>query len=273
MPDIRVAISTPIDDNLYSLLVSHLCIKEPGVTICGIISLKVISLQRIRSEYRRIGTSLITKVLRKISVVGNKNRSNNIHEQELIKKVDLRDSSLKGLSKKNRIPFLRVSDPNNSETIEFLKKQSPDLILSIGSIIMRKPFLEIPSIGVLNVHMGILPKYRGVGVTEWPIIENRSLDKELGITLHFMDTGVDTGPILKSKLINASNCFSIDNLESKYLYEMVNLMLTGVKMARDRKICSISQKNNMRFSKGKQYYATHQRMRFMAEKIIKSFSK
>jgi len=273
MPDLRVAISTPIDDNLYSLLVSHLCINEPGVTICGIITLKVISLQRIRNEYRRIGSSLITKIFRKIYTVGTKNRSKNYHEQEMIKKVGLRESSLNYFSSKNNIPFLKVSDPNNSDALAFLKKQSPDLILSIGSIIMRKPFLEIPRIGVLNVHMGILPKYRGVGVTEWPIIENRALDKELGVTLHFMDTGVDTGPVLKSKLINASNCISIDDLESKYLHEMVYLMITGVKMARDGNIYSISQKNNMKYSKGKQYFATHKRMRFLAEKVIKSFSK
>jgi len=272
MPDIRVAISTPIDDNLYSLLVSHLCINESGVTICGIITLKVISLQRIRSEYRRLGWSLITKIVNKIYVVATKNRSENLHEQDIINKIGLRESSLNSISMKNRIPFLKVSDPNNSDAIEFLKKQRPDLILSIGSIIMRKPFLEIPTMGVLNVHMGILPKYRGVGVTEWPIIESGN-DKGLGVTLHFMDTGVDTGPILKNKRINAKNCFSLNNLESKYLKEMVNLMITGVRMARDGEICSISLKNNIKLSKGKQYFATHKRMRLMAEKIIKSFSK
>ena len=54
---------------------------------------------------------------------------------------------------------------------------------------------------------------------------------------------------------------------------MVNLMITGVRMARDGEICSISLKNNIKLSKGKQYFATHKRMRLMAEKIIKSFSK
>ena len=78
--------------------------------------------------------------------------------------------------------------------------------------------------------------------------------------------------ILKNKGINANNCFSINNLESKYLKEMVNLMITGVRMARDGKICSIPQKNNLKFSKGKQYFATHKRMRLMAEKIIKFFN-
>mgnify|MGYP001161415986 CR=1 FL=1 len=273
MPDIRVAISSPLDDNLYSLLVSHLCINEVGITVCGIITLKVFSLQRIRTEYKRQGRSLITNIIKKINVVFSKKFSKNLYDEEIISKIGLRESSMKCLSKKNKIPYLKVSDPNNNDAIEFLKKQRPDLILSIGSIIMRKPFLEIPTIGVLNVHKGILPDYRGVGVTEWPIIENRSLCTRLGVTLHFMDTGVDTGPILIKKRLNASHCHSLNEVESKYLKEMVNLMITGVRMARDGKICSISQKNNLKFNKGKQYFATHKRMRLMAEKIIKSFSK
>ena len=69
MQDIRVAISSPIDDNLYSLLVSHLCINEVGITVCGIITLKVFSLQRIRTEYKRQGRSLITNIMKKINVV------------------------------------------------------------------------------------------------------------------------------------------------------------------------------------------------------------
>ena len=51
------------------------------------------------------------------------------------------------------------------------------------------------SFGVLNCHMGILPKYRGMDVVEWPFLENDRLN--VGITCHLMDKGIDTGDILE----------------------------------------------------------------------------
>ena len=52
MSDLKVAISSPIDDNLYSLLVSQLCIDEEGVSVCGIISLKVFSIKELEVSIR-----------------------------------------------------------------------------------------------------------------------------------------------------------------------------------------------------------------------------
>ena len=272
MSELKVAISSPVDDNLYSLLVSQLCIDEEGVTVCGIISLKVFSIKRIRSEYKRLGRSLFVKIMNRLSTKTSKRNSTAQEKHLLISKVGLSEKSIKGFSYKYKIPYLKVNSPNNQDAIEFLKNQNPDLILSIGSNIIREKFLEIPNIGVLNVHMGILPEYRGIGVTEWPIIENRVHDVGLGITLHFMDSGVDTGPIVDTKKINIHNYNSLDELESKYLNEMVNLMIKGVKMARDNELLSKPQKKD-RIDRGKQYFSTHQRMRLLAENKFKSLLK
>jgi methionyl-tRNA formyltransferase len=117
-----------------------------------------------------------------------------------------------------------------------------------------------------------LPEFRGIGVTEWPLIENRINDVGLGVTLHFMDSGVDTGPIVIRKRININECDSISDLESKYLKEMVSLMISGVKMVRDEEICLLPQ-NNGEVDRGRQYFATHRRMKAIAEKRILSLSK
>ena len=272
MSELKVAISSPVDDNLYSLLVSQLCIDEEGVTVCGIISLKVFSIKRIRSEYKRLGRSLFVKIMNRLSTKTSKRNSTAQEKHLLISKVGLSEKSIKGFSYKYKIPYLKVNSPNNQDAIEFLKNQNPDLILSIGSNIIREKFLEIPTIGVLNVHMGILPEYRGIGVTEWPIIENRVHDVGLGITLHFMDSGVDTGPIVDTKKINIHNCDSLDEFESKYLSEMVDLMIKGVRMTRDNKLLLKPQIKDG-IDRGKQYFSTHPRMRALAEKKFKSLLK
>ena len=272
MSDLKVAISSPVDDNTFSLLVSQLCIDEEGVSVCGIISLKVFSIKRIRSEYKRLGNSLFVKIKNRLSTNIFKKNSTAQEKYLLISKVGLSEKSIKDISHKYKIPYLKVDDPNHHDAVKFFKDQNPDLILSIGSNIMKEQFLEIPTIGVLNIHMGILPEYRGWGVTEWPIIENRVHDVGLGITLHFMDSGVDTGPIVDTKKINIHNCNSLDELESKYLNEMVSLMIKGVKMARDNELFSKPQKKD-RIDRGKQYFSTHQRMRLLAENKFKSLLK
>ena len=63
--DLRIAISAPINDNLYSLLVSQLCIKEVGIKIVGVITLKIWSIKRLIDESRRLGFMLIRKIWEK----------------------------------------------------------------------------------------------------------------------------------------------------------------------------------------------------------------
>jgi methionyl-tRNA formyltransferase len=266
MPELRVAISTPVDDNLYSLLISQLCIREFGVKVVGVITLNVWSVRRIMSEYKRLGVTLLRKIWNKYGLCETYTacEKEKLVMELLVCKVGLQSKSLRALTYKNEIPYIKVNNPNDRNAIDFLRKQRPDIILSIGSSIIRKPFLELPSMGVLNVHMGILPEYRGIGVTEWPIIEGRLEDVGLGITLHLMERGIDTGAIIMTRRIPIEKGDTISIVESKYLPEMVNLMISGVRMARDGNLESTSQKKH----DGRQYFVLHKRMKIIAEKKL-----
>lgn len=63
-----------------------------------------------------------------------------------------------------------------------------------GAGILRAPLLALPRLGVLNAHMGVLPRYRGMNVAEWAAWENGPL----GATLHWIDPGIDTGRIIST---------------------------------------------------------------------------
>ena len=264
MSDIKVFVSAPIDRNLYSLLVSHLCVQEPGVELCGILTLNVLSLRGIRREYRRLGRGLLGTVIRRCSSVFQKARQPTEAEVPC-SEYGLQHTSLRRMARTHEIPYLGVVDPNDRGSIEFIRKCKPDLILAVGSVIMREPFLATPAVGVLNVHMGILPEYRGIGVTEWPIIEGRLDDVGLGVTLHFMDAGVDTGPILMKRKISTDGCDSLADVESKYLKEMVEMMIDGVRMVKEN---GVKVEKQSRSGIGRQYYSTHPRMRTLAEKML-----
>ena len=262
---LKVALSAPVDDNLYSLLVSQLCINERDVKIVGVITLKLLSLKRIKQQIKRFGFTLLRKVWEKY-LINNNIDNDNSAVNSLIKKSRLLYQSHNKLCNNYGTPLVKVNSPNDYKAIKFFQRQKPDIILSIGSDIIRQPFLNIPLIGVFNVHMGILPNYRGIGVTEWPIIENKLEDIGLGVTLHLMEKGVDTGPILIKKRISIKKGDQINNIENKYLPEMVKTMLLGVKMARDGSLKPTPQKK----ADGRQYFSLHKRMKTVVKKRIEN---
>ncbi|MCG0274672.1 MAG: methionyl-tRNA formyltransferase [Thermosediminibacteraceae bacterium] len=83
--------------------------------------------------------------------------------------------------------------------VEELKALHPDIIVVVayGQIL---PFsvLSIPSIGCINVHASLLPKYRGAAPIQWAIIKG---EEKTGVTTMWMDEGMDTGDIFLQKEI------------------------------------------------------------------------
>jgi len=95
------------------------------------------------------------------------------------------------LAKQFNVPFLS-GDINNF--VEEIKKQSPDLLVLCRCKRLIKPsILEIPKIGVTNIHYGMLPRYGGIAPLHWAI---KNGEKEIGITLHFMGEKFDEGDII-----------------------------------------------------------------------------
>jgi methionyl-tRNA formyltransferase len=82
-----------------------------------------------------------------------------------------------------------------------LRSLNLDFVLGIHfPYIVPAEVLEIPRIGVLNLHPAFLPYNRGWHTPSWAILE----DTPIGATLHFMDTGVDTGDIVHQKQLSIS---------------------------------------------------------------------
>ena len=90
-----------------------------------------------------------------------------------------------------------VPDFLDANFLMLAKKINPDLIIcAYYPQIFPKELLDLPPLGCINVHPGCLPKYRGTFPTPWHILNN---EKEIGITLHYMDKNIDTGDIIFQK--------------------------------------------------------------------------
>jgi methionyl-tRNA formyltransferase len=75
-----------------------------------------------------------------------------------------------------------------------LESLAPDVIVIWSySMILPGAVIGVPRRGCVNVHGGLLPSYRGPHVMQWAIINGET---ETGVTLHYVDTGIDTGPVI-----------------------------------------------------------------------------
>lgn len=78
--------------------------------------------------------------------------------------------------------------------LDILRELEPDIIATAAfGQILSKELLDIPKVGVINVHGSLLPKYRGPAPIQWAIING---ERVTGISTMFTDPGIDTGDIL-----------------------------------------------------------------------------
>jgi UDP-4-amino-4-deoxy-L-arabinose formyltransferase/UDP-glucuronic acid dehydrogenase (UDP-4-keto-hexauronic acid decarboxylating) len=84
----------------------------------------------------------------------------------------------------------RVNDPACAEA---LRERKVDLLLNVHSLyIIHEALLRAPRIGAFNLHPGPLPRYAGLNAPSWAIYHGES---EYGVTLHWMEPGIDTGSL------------------------------------------------------------------------------
>lgn len=85
--------------------------------------------------------------------------------------------------------------PNSEESLAHLRRFAPDLAISLRyGRVLKEAFLAIPRLGVLNLHSGHLPSYRGILATLRALLAG---DRTIGPTLHWIVDGtIDTGPIV-----------------------------------------------------------------------------
>lgn len=167
---------------------------------------------------------------------------------------------LKDVIKKSNIPFIFIRDFTNEKDFSRLRSIRPDIIIYAGGGIIRKELLRVPKIGILNAHMGLLPKYRGMNVLEWSLFN----DDPIGITIHFIDEGIDTGDILLRKAIPIEKGDTIKNLRDKSQSISVEALAEVVNKIKNDCMHPIKQKKK----DGKQYFVMHTRFKKLVEEKL-----
>jgi len=120
------------------------------------------------------------------------------------------------------IPHFISDKVNEEEVIEWIASKEPDLIiLTTGQIVGRR-ILRIPPLGVINLHSGRVPKYRGSSTTNWQILNGETSGY---CTILKVEEEIDAGNILAEGRYDILEDENIDDINKKVLAIFPDLLI------------------------------------------------
>jgi hypothetical protein len=87
------------------------------------------------------------------------------------------------------VPFI-----NHPDVVALARELQPDLIAVFGTSLIRGELLTMGRLGIVNLHGGLSPEYRGADCTFWALYNGEP--EKVGCTLHWIDAGIDTGGLI-----------------------------------------------------------------------------
>lgn len=137
-------------------------------------------------DYRRVVLLLRLLTIRDIPLVA----------RILFESISTSRSNWRARKRRGGPPIVSVRDIEDEVFIESVARSRPDLIVSINGVAKwSTDLLAVAKVGCLNVHLGELPRYRGLS----PVVHAVAAGEDtVCVTFHWMDDGLDTGSVLQT---------------------------------------------------------------------------
>lgn len=247
----KVVVFSPNRFSLYTICVVEL-LEKRNIHVSAIVVRKLFNPKRFFAEFARDGSRLLKKIWKKLVL-----RKSGYTKQDYQTIIDLMHEngilvkSVDEFQEKYGTAIVYCDDLNEPTVVDVLKKTQPDLVAFTGGGLIRKEVLDHCGAGILNCHMGMLPKYRGMDVVEWPMLEE--CFDQVGMTVHFMDEGVDTGDILQVRKVEISSQETVKQIRDRFETLMCQEMVTAC----DDYLQGNLERKPQRSDEGQQYFIMH----------------
>lgn len=117
----------------------------------------------------------------------------------IVPRYDTQDPVLKKWADRLGVDYLCIADVNSEEALDLFLRYKADLMVSMSfNQILKEPILKLSPLGFINCHAGQLPFYRGRNILNWALINGAD---SFGVTVHYVDTGIDTGDIIAQSIL------------------------------------------------------------------------
>lgn len=108
-------------------------------------------------------------------------------------KAKLARQSIESVCRRAGVHHELISDVNAPEFLDRLRRDQVDLLVSVSCPqIFKRALIELPRLGILNIHGAILPQYRGVMPSFW-MLANR--EQQAGVSIYFVNEQIDAGEL------------------------------------------------------------------------------
>lgn len=159
----------------------------------------------------------------------------------IVPRGDSTDNTLYTYAKKHSIPYHKGVKINSDEFYELADLYSCDLFVSMSfNQIFKNRIINLPKLKTINCHAGKLPFYRGRNILNWALIND---EKEFGITVHFVDEGIDTGDIILQRTFPISDNDSYRSLLEVAHVECASVLYDSIKIIQKGSFTPIRQKD------------------------------
>lgn len=145
----------------------------------------------------------------------------------IVPRFDTQDPILKEWAEKLDVPFLPVKNVNSSEFLKKIRQYNPDLLVSMSfNQILKGEIVNFAPKGFINCHAGALPFYRGRNPLNWALING---ERSFGITVHYVDEGIDTGDIIEQKKYSITQSDTYQSLLELAVFECAEVLFSAIK--------------------------------------------
>ncbi|MBN1941312.1 MAG: hypothetical protein JW772_03965 [Candidatus Diapherotrites archaeon] len=131
------------------------------------------------------------------------------------------------------IKIFETSNANSKECIKKLEAEKPEVIVVLGSSILKPEVISKAKKYCLNVHGGMLPKYRNVRSEFWALYTNDL--ENFGPSIVHLDAGLDTGAIAFQKKVGLNGNENLTEMKLKNTVLGVELLLKALCMVKKGK--------------------------------------
>lgn len=147
---------------------------------------------------------------------------------------------VKECANEHNIDLYQANYLKKTEPIDWVRKLQPDLlVLGFVTSFVPKEMINLARLGGINYHPSLLPKYRGGSAINWAIING---EKETGVSIHVIDEGVDTGPILLQEKVEITPDDTVKSVYFKKLYPLgIKMLAEAVRLIRENKANPVVQ--------------------------------
>jgi phosphoribosylglycinamide formyltransferase 1 len=119
---------------------------------------------------------------------------------------------------------------NTPDIAKLLERLKPDYVAVFGPGIIKPPLFEtLPEGRTFNLHQGLSPYYRGSGTNFWPFVEGKL--GYIGVTLHFLDKGIDTGGILAHDRPDIEAGDTLHRIGCKTVVKSADALIKAIKLS------------------------------------------